>query len=130
MVGEVRNGVVGLPHDPLLEDPLPDQQQGRPAHECAEPPGPEAQEGHRLLDQIQGQYGHHAVEQGDVRVRDGGGGQVRHGHGDDQVEGLQIGDLPLARHTQDEEDEDVQEHRPEKQYQHRNSMTEKYIPDS
>ena len=56
--------------------------------------------------------------------------EVRHGHGDDQVEGLQIGDLPLARHTQDEEDEDVQEHRPEKQYQHRNSMTEKYIPDS
>lgn len=107
-------GVVGLPHDVLLEHPLPDQQQGRAADEGAKAAGLQAQVGHGLLHQVQGQDGHHAVEQGDVRVRDGRGGQIRDGHGDDQVEGLQIGDLPLAGHAQDEQDEQVQQHRPQK----------------
>ena len=88
MVAQIRHRVVGQPQNPFLQDPLPDQQQGRSAHEGAEPAEAEAEPGHGLLDQIQRQDGHDAVEQGDVGVRDGRGGKVRDGQGDDEVEGL------------------------------------------
>ncbi|MDO5111589.1 MAG: hypothetical protein Q4E65_04705 [Clostridia bacterium] len=96
----------------------------------AQPQAPKRQKSDEPLHQKQREDGHHAVKQRYAHIRRGlackVGDQQRH----DEVEGLKIADLPLAREADDEKNQKIEYDDPNKENQHAPSLEACYFTDS